>query len=165
MIGAIWAQSDDGVIGYDNRLPWSIPREMEHFRAVTGGHNVVMGRKTWESIGRRPLKNRSNFIVATDPMIEEDDNVRRIANLQAFIEYASSSNEQFWFIGGTQLLEEVLPFADIVFVTHIDLNYDDRSNKVTRAPNARRYDHLDIVSQKVMLGDHPVFRIVEHVRR
>jgi dihydrofolate reductase len=71
-LGMIWAQSTAGVIGRDGRLPWRLPEDMAHFREVTGGQPVIMGRRTWESLPERfrPLPGRRNIILSRRPGFE-----------------------------------------------------------------------------------------------
>ncbi|MGI4895085.1 MAG: dihydrofolate reductase, partial [Janthinobacterium lividum] len=69
MIGLVWAQSANGIIGVDGRIPWRIPEDMAHFAALTMGSSVVMGRATWESLPPRfrPLPGRRNLVLSRDP--------------------------------------------------------------------------------------------------
>ena len=67
----IAAVARNGVIGANNALPWKLPEDLAHFRALTSGHTVIMGRRTWQSLGR-PLKNRQNVIVTRDPSFLAD---------------------------------------------------------------------------------------------
>ena len=68
-VGLIWAQSTSGVIGRDGTIPWSLPEDMAHFKRLTMGHTVVMGRRTWESlpVRFRPLPGRRNVVVSRNP--------------------------------------------------------------------------------------------------
>ena len=68
-IGLIWAQSTSGVIGRDGSIPWALPEDLAHFKRLTMGHTVVMGRRTWESlpVRFRPLPGRRNIVVSRNP--------------------------------------------------------------------------------------------------
>ena len=67
VIGMIWAQTEDGVIGRDGGIPWQVPEDMAHFKATTTGHPVIMGRRTWESFppAFRPLPDRTNIVISS----------------------------------------------------------------------------------------------------
>ena len=65
-IVAIWAQDEDGLIGRDNRLPWHLPAELQHFKQTTTGHAILMGRVTYEGLNKRVLPNRTNIILSRD---------------------------------------------------------------------------------------------------
>ena len=69
-VSLIWAMSRNGVIGRDNALPWHLPREMKHFMSTTRGHPVIMGRRTFESMDRRPLPKRANVVVTSNRAYE-----------------------------------------------------------------------------------------------
>ena len=65
MLGAIWAQCLDGVIGDGAGMPWHLPEDLKHFKAVTMGHPIIMGRRTWEALPKRPLPGRPNHVVSS----------------------------------------------------------------------------------------------------
>lgn len=120
-ISMIVARSRNHVIGRDNQMPWKISADLQFFKRVTMGHPVIMGRKTWESIGR-PLPGRRNIVVS------------RNANLQLTgAELASSLNEalsrlsefpRVFVIGGEQLFKQAFDIADQIYITEIDLDVE-----------------------------------------
>lgn len=65
MLGAIWAQSLDGVIGDGAGMPWHLPEDLKHFKEITFGHPIIMGRRTWEALPMRPLPGRPNHVVSS----------------------------------------------------------------------------------------------------
>lgn len=95
----------NNVIGADNKLPWSIPEDMAHFRAFTGTKNIVMGRKTFESIGS-PLPNRRNVVVSRNPDLKIEG-VEVVASLQAALDLLGTEKENC-LIGGGSLYKEAL---------------------------------------------------------
>jgi dihydrofolate reductase len=120
-IALIAAVAKNGVIGIDNRLPWRLPEDMKRFRALTLGHSVIMGRRTWESIGR-PLPERQNIVVT-----------RAAANPPHGVEFARSLDEALervrlpeplFVIGGEALYREALPRADLMYLTEIQRDFD-----------------------------------------
>ncbi|MDR3088099.1 MAG: dihydrofolate reductase [Azoarcus sp.] len=111
------------VIGRDNRLPWKMPRDLRFFRKVTIGHTVIMGRKTFESLGSRPLPKRTNIVVTRNPYYEAKGCL--VANsLEDAISKASSQKRVF-IIGGGALYKSALEIATEAFITEI---YDENPN-------------------------------------
>ncbi|MEV6156868.1 dihydrofolate reductase [Nonomuraea sp. NPDC052129] len=114
MIGLIWAQSANGVIGRDGTLPWHLPEDLKHFRSLTAGASVLMGRRTWESLPPRfrPLPNRRNLVLSRTPQ----EGVETFPNLQQALATAAGD---VWVIGGATVYRAALPFADRIVVTEI----------------------------------------------
>jgi dihydrofolate reductase len=111
----------DGVIGRDGTLPWHLPEDMAHFRAVTLGHPVVMGRRTWESLPDRfrPLPGRRNVVVTRNPSWRADG-AERAGSLDEALTLAEGEGVVS-VIGGAELFEAALPRADELRLTEIDL--------------------------------------------
>jgi dihydrofolate reductase len=110
-------------IGKDNKLVWKNPEDMRHFKRTTMGHTVIMGRKTFESIGSKGLKGRNNIVLSrTLPLLQENAIVER--HLSIVLENVRNSSQDAYVIGGEQIYKEFLPHADEVIVTEIDGNYD-----------------------------------------
>ncbi|MBI2749511.1 MAG: dihydrofolate reductase [Burkholderiales bacterium] len=120
----IFAKARNGVIGKDNALPWHLPEDMAHFKRVTMGCPVIMGRKTWDSIPARfrPLPGRVNVVVSRQPGWNETG-----AKPSSSLREALSFCEQFpdvWVIGGAELYAQALPCANTAVVTEIDADFD-----------------------------------------
>ncbi|OWR32753.1 dihydrofolate reductase [Saccharibacillus sp. O23] len=116
MITMIWAQDANGLIGRDNALPWRIPADMAYFKQQTLGKPVVMGRRTWESFGGKPLKDRQNIVLTRDvSWTAEGAHVVHTAE-EAL---AASEGEEVMIIGGSQIYELFLPLADRLRVTRV----------------------------------------------
>ncbi|MGB8406804.1 MAG: dihydrofolate reductase [Mycobacterium sp.] len=109
----IWAQARAGVIGRGNGIPWQLPEDMAHFKELTLGHTVVMGRLTWESLPERfrPLPGRRNIVVSRDAGYVADG---------AEVVTAVPDEVDGWVIGGAQLYASTLPRASVCEVTEID---------------------------------------------
>ncbi|MGW6918512.1 dihydrofolate reductase [Kitasatospora sp. NPDC054939] len=136
-IGLIWAQSPDGVIGADNTMPWHLPEDLAHFKAVTLGHPVVMGRRTWDSLPPRfrPLPGRRNIVVTRNPQWAADG-ADRAGSLDEALRLAAATNEpaatpapggggaETWVIGGGQLYRAAIDHAVTLSVTEIDVSVD-----------------------------------------
>lgn len=120
----IWAQARNGVIGRDNSIPWRLPEDMAHFKALTMGCPVIMGRKTWDSLPARfkPLPGRQNIVVTRQNNWHAEG--AQIANsLPAALDLCGDATKA-WIIGGAELYAQGLPLADAVEVTLIDADID-----------------------------------------
>ncbi len=114
------AVASNGVIGAQGRLPWHIPEDLRHFRALTLGHPVIMGRRTWESLGRA-LPGRDNIVVTRRPAYQATGaTVAR--SLEAALELCAGEPAAF-VIGGAELYAAALPFADALALTEIHREY------------------------------------------
>lgn len=116
MMSLVVAVSENGVIGSKNGLPWKLPDEMKRFRELTKGHAIVMGRKTWESIGR-PLPERRMLVVTRDPSKLADAPVEAFASLDEAL--AAAGEGEVFVIGGGEIYREALPRADRVYFTRV----------------------------------------------
>ncbi|WP_348788036.1 dihydrofolate reductase [Leifsonia sp. NPDC080035] len=122
-IALIWAEAHDRVIGAGGVMPWHLPEDLRHFRELTDGDPVVMGRRTWESLPERfrPLPGRENVVVSRRP-----DFVAPGARVVHSLDDALTGvgDGTVWVIGGAELYRQTLPVADRVEVTEIDLDVD-----------------------------------------
>ena len=122
-LAVICAMSRNGVIGRDNGLPWNLPGDLKHFKETTLGCPIIMGRKTWDSIGR-PLPGRTNIIVTRREKIESDG--IEIANsLESALDLAKSclptpSVTEIFVIGGAQIYKEAFPLANRLYLTRVN---------------------------------------------
>ncbi len=121
-IAIIVAAAKNGVIGIENRLPWHLPQDLKYFKSVTMGKPVIMGRKTYESIGR-PLPGRANIVVTRDKSWNASADLVVVHNLQdaiqAAIRLAGPSVDEVMVIGGAELYREALPMVDKVYLTEV----------------------------------------------
>ncbi len=120
----IFAKARNGVIGKDNALPWHLPEDMAHFKRLTMGCPVIMGRKTWDSLPARfrPLPGRTNVVVTRQAAWSENG-----AQPSSSLDSALSFCEQFehvWVIGGAELYALALPYAHTAEVTEIDADFE-----------------------------------------
>ncbi len=107
-------------IGIDNALPWHLPEDLAHFKRTTSGHPIIMGRKTFDSIGR-PLPKRRNIVVTRNPEWQHDG-VETATSLDAAIGLAGAA--EVFIIGGAQIFVESLPRAHRMIVTEIGKTFD-----------------------------------------
>jgi dihydrofolate reductase len=117
----ILARARNGVIGAKGGLPWHLPEDLAFFKRTTMGHPIVMGRKTWESIGR-PLPGRRGVVVTRDRRYSAPG-AETVHSLDEAIERCRDAEEIF-VIGGAQLYAEALPRADRLLLTEIDADFD-----------------------------------------
>ncbi|NLE47866.1 MAG: dihydrofolate reductase [Sandaracinaceae bacterium] len=110
------------LIGAENTLPWNYPEDLRHFREKTMGHVILMGRKTFESIGR-PLAGRENFILSASGF-EGPEGTRTFRDLDAALEAAYAIDPEPFIIGGASLYEKALPQVTELILTQIDAEYE-----------------------------------------
>ena len=120
MISIIVATAFDGVIGKDNQLLWKLSADLKQFRLLTTGHSVIMGRKTFESIGRA-LPNRTNIVVSRQSNFVSVEGVLQANSLEKAIEIAKNAdgNEEIFIIGGGNIYEQALTITDKVYLTEV----------------------------------------------
>ena len=118
-VGLIWAEARGGVIGAEGGMPWHIPEDMAHFKDITLGAPVIMGRKTWDSLPERfrPLEGRENVVI-TRRQDWSADGARRAASVAE----AVRGLDAVWMIGGAEIYAQVIGDADRLEVTEIDLD-------------------------------------------
>ena len=121
-VSIVVARARGGVIGRDGDLPWHLPTDMKHFRTLTSGHAVIMGRRTWESIPERfrPLPGRRNIVLTRRPGYEAPG-AEVLSDLGAAI--AACDGDAF-VIGGGQVYAEALPLATRAFVTEVEADVE-----------------------------------------
>ncbi|UYO98359.1 dihydrofolate reductase [Microbacterium sp. M28] len=118
-VGLIWAEARGGVIGAEGGMPWHVPEDLAHFKDVTLGAPVIMGRKTWDSLPERfrPLSGRENVVI-TRRQDWAADGARRAATVSE----AVRGRDEVWVIGGAEIFSQVIGEADRLEITEIDLD-------------------------------------------
>jgi dihydrofolate reductase len=134
IISLVAAMAKNRVIGKDNAMPWHLPADLKHFKAVTLGKPIIMGRKTYESIGR-PLPGRQNIVISrnADYQLEGCDTVTSFEAAMKMVSHI----EEVMIVGGGFLYSQVLPQANKLYLTFIDLEVDGD----TQFP---AYEHLSL---------------------
>lgn len=115
-LSIIAAMAANRVIGINNTLPWRLPADLAHFKALTLGHHILMGRKTYESLGR-PLPGRTSVIITRDPAYTVPGCVVVHSIAEAIA--ACAGDEEAFFIGGAELYRQALEMADRLYLTEI----------------------------------------------
>ena len=121
MLSIIVAVARNGVIGDKNTLLWHISEDLRHFKSLTSGHPVVMGRRTFESLGR-PLPNRTNVVISHRDL--EIPGCRVVHSLDEALALFPSGEEEVFVIGGAQVYAEALPRADRFYLTRVERDYE-----------------------------------------
>jgi dihydrofolate reductase len=121
-IAFVVAVSRNGVIGSNGGLPWHISSDLKRFKAVTMGKPVIMGRKTWESLPKRPLPGRANIVITRQDNYQASGAIV-VADIKAALAAAGTA-EEIAVIGGGEIFREVFPLADRIYFTEVDLDVD-----------------------------------------
>lgn len=125
LLSAVVAMSDNHIIGKENKLPWHMPADMRHFKQITSGHLVLMGRKTYESIGK-PLPNRTNIVLTRNPHYQAEGCmvVTSIIDALHFAEQQSKNNSEIFVIGGSEIYHLLMPYFDRIYLTIIHHDFE-----------------------------------------
>ncbi|WP_417373446.1 dihydrofolate reductase [Glutamicibacter protophormiae] len=131
LLGAIWAQADNAVIGNRGTMPWHVPEDLAHFKRITAGHPVIMGRATWDSFPPkfRPLPGRSNIVLTTR---DESHQALRaagalpVSDLEEALALARTceGSQEIWIIGGGKVYAQSLELLDVAVITKLDLQVE-----------------------------------------
>lgn len=133
MISLIWAQAANGVIGRDGAIPWRLPEDVTHFRELTAGSTVLMGRRTWDSLPARfrPLPGRCNLVLTRD-LSWAAEGAEPVHDLDSVV-YGDRSAD-LWVIGGAEVYRATLPCADRLVVTELREAFDGDAYAPRPAP-------------------------------
>src|SRR5699024_2441136 len=124
MISLLVAMDQNRVIGLNNDMPWHLPKDLKFFKQKTVGHTIVMGRKTFNSIGR-VLPNRKHVILTRNKNVNFHESVEVIYDISGIIDLDNNHpNDELFVIGGEKVFEQVLPIADRMYVTLIDATFE-----------------------------------------
>lgn len=142
MITLIVAMDPHNGIGIDGKLPWHIKEDLKLFKERTLNHKVVMGRKTFESIGK-PLPNRENIVVTRNQFFSNVEHISVIHNLESFLSENEKTNEEIFIIGGAEIYQIALPYAKRLAISHINKSY----NCDTFFPmfNSKKYKEIESI--------------------
>lgn len=120
-IAIIVAVSEDGVIGNDNKLIWHLPLDLQHFKTMTYNHHVIMGRKTYDSIGK-PLPNRANIVISRQSDLEIEGCLVA-GSLREALDMVKDDDQPF-ICGGAEIYKEALGVADIMYLTRVHASFE-----------------------------------------
>ncbi len=120
-ISLIVAKSINHGIGKNNQLLWHLPNDLKFFKQITSGHTVIMGRKTYESIGR-PLPNRRNIVISRNLQLDPTK-VETVNSIEKALQICANETEVF-IIGGAEIYKQTLPLADRIYLTNVNVQLD-----------------------------------------
>jgi dihydrofolate reductase len=147
IVSLVYARSRNGIIGADGGLPWHIPSDLKRFKDTTLGKPVIMGRKTWESLPRRPLPGRQNIVISRRPgfMAEGAETAR---SPQDALRIAGDVPE-VCVIGGGEIYDQFLALADRIYLTEVDMDVAGD----TRAPDLESAEWLEVQREGPFRGE------------
>ncbi|MFR8233235.1 MAG: dihydrofolate reductase [Clostridia bacterium] len=123
MLSIVVAKAKNNIIGKDNKLLWHLSDDLKRFKALTEGHAIIMGRKTFESLGK-VLPNRKHIVFSNNPDFKvNDDNVEVVHSLLQIQEYIESEEEAF-VIGGAMMYNFLMPYVSKMYVTEIEKEFE-----------------------------------------
>lgn len=157
MISLIAAVAKNRVIGKSNALPWDLPKDLEHFRKITAGGTVIMGRKTYDSIVAKlgkPLPKRKNIVITSNPNYAVADGVEIYSSLELALKGREA--DQVFLIGGAGIFKQGLDLAETLYLTELKANYDGD----ILFPEFNRSDWNRVIEQS-----HPEFDFVTYTRK
>lgn len=158
-ISLVVAMAENRVIGRDNTLPWRLPADLQHFKALTMGKPIIMGRKTYESIGRA-LPGRLNIVISRDRTLYVDG-VQVVHSIEAALQ-AAGEHDEVMVIGGADLYAQLLSRADRIYLTRVQAQPDgdahfpvleasqwrERECEAHRADERNEFDYAFVVLER-----------------
>ena len=117
---AIWAQDEAGLIGKEQRLPWHLPAELQHFKEVTMGQALLMGRVTFDGMNRRVLPGRTSLVLTTDLAYSvEDERVLLFHDVKSVLDWYAQQEKTLFIIGGAQIFQAFEPYLEEIILTQV----------------------------------------------
>lgn len=165
-ISLVVAAARNGVIGRNGTLPWSLPGDLKRFKELTLGKPILMGRRTWDSLPRKPLPGRDNLVVSRSVPTGERDGACWFEGIGAALDWCRAQDAaEACVIGGAELFRETLPLADIVHLTRVEREVEGDTFMPPLGPgwveaesgpllteNGLDYRYLDLVRRPVGAG-------------
>ncbi|OQO70114.1 dihydrofolate reductase [Enterococcus villorum] len=124
MFISMWAQDRNGLIGKDGLLPWRLPNDMRFFREHTMNKILVMGRKTYEGMGKLSLPYRHIIVLTTQKDFKVEENAEVLHSIEELLMYAKDVSEDIYVSGGSQIFQDLLPETGIIWRTLIDGEFE-----------------------------------------
>ncbi len=152
---AIAAMAENRVIGKDGKLPWNLPEELAWFKETTLGHTIVMGRKTFESIGKRALPKRLNIVISRTLQIDDMPTGSVVLpGLEALKAYPTQGH--VFIIGGSELYKAALPNCNELYLTHV---------KQVVEGDAIFPPFESLFDEGILIKDTPIFKIIRYTNK
>lgn len=137
----IVAQSQNRVIGIDNTLPWHLPADLKRFKAITMGHHMIMGRKTYESIGK-PLPGRTSIVITRNKDLVFEGCVMAHSLKEAFEIAQNNNDEEAFVIGGADLIKQAIGVCDKLYLTNIHQDFKGDTFLEPLSSNWKEIEHI-----------------------
>ncbi|MQS74795.1 dihydrofolate reductase [Companilactobacillus halodurans] len=147
MISFVWAEDENHNIGVDGHIPWNLPNDMKHFKDVTTGHPIVMGRKTFESFPNGPLPKRLNIVISRNPEYQVPDSVVLLNDKGKLSQYVKPDDEVM-VIGGAGIFELFKDDVDRLYLTKISHAFTGDTKMIPID-----YDKFDLIEKKEGIMD------------
>ncbi len=151
-IKAIAAIAENSVIGNGLTIPWHISEDFKHFKKTTSGSIILMGRKTWLSLGEKPLPLRENVILTSNiSSIKESENVKAFSSIESVVDFYKNDSRDIWVIGGAKLYESALDYCSEIIVSHIkmspvgDVFFPEFKDKFKQTETIMTHSQFDVV--------------------
>lgn len=162
-ISAIAAMAKNHVIGKGNQIPWHIPEDFKYFKRTTLGKPIIMGRKTWDSLGGKALPKRANIVISRNPQTPADGLIAATSIDEAIKTAKDIAQkdgiDEIFIIGGSEIYRQTLPQTNRLYLTVIDKDYDGDA----KFPDFAE-DEWSIISQENHAGD-PSYTYFVYARR
>lgn len=129
MIAFLWAEDKNGLIGNQGTLPWYLPNDLKFFKQMTENQAVVMGRKTFEGLGKRPLPNRINIILTTDPNYQAEGALV-MHSREEILDFAATYDKDTLITGGSGVFKHFLDDVDILHRTVIEEEFEGDTHMI-----------------------------------
>jgi len=152
---AIVATTLNGVIGKDNTIPWHIPEDFKFFKKTTMGHILVMGRKTYESIGR-PLPGRKTIVLTSNPDSVQHKEVDTISSIKELENIHTEENQDIFICGGARVYKELLPYCSDLYLTLVNKEIEGD----TCFP-----DFKNLFNRHTVIEDNELFKIIHYTSK
>lgn len=148
-ISMIVAYGKNWEIGLNNQMIWHIPEDFKNFKAITSGHHILMGRKTFESIGK-PLPNRTSLVLTRSEF--EHEGVHTFSDIQEAFNFArKSAEEELFIIGGANIYETLFPYVDKMYLSEVD--YDGEADAYLKEIDFSTWDLAEEKNYEAILDD------------
>lgn len=145
IVSLVIARAANGMIGVQGRIPWRIPEDMKHFRAVTMGKPCIMGRKTWESLPKKPLPGRTNIVITRDRALRAEGAVLALSFEEALARAEAEAPEEIAVIGGAEIYQLAMAYAGRVYLTEVHTELEGDTSMPPLGPaewkESAREDH------------------------
>ncbi len=122
IVAMVVAIAENRAIGKDNQLLWHLPKDLKHFKQITAGHTIIMGRKTFDSMGK-PLPNRRNIVISRNKDLELPG-AELVGSVQEALALCAADEEEVYIIGGGEIYKMAMPLTDKIYLTVVQHSFD-----------------------------------------